>query len=91
MGYIEMKVGQSYVNRQETEVVTIVRYDESEPLYRFIGDNGLMYAPGGGYCESLGAHPYDLINPKSKINELNFIEDHDLSDADLNLLKSLNK
>jgi len=65
MAYLEIKVGKSYINRQQTEVVTIIRYDESEPLYRFIGDNGLMYAPGGGYCESLGAHAYDLVKEQS--------------------------
>jgi len=65
MPYLKMKVGKSYINRQETEVVTIIRYDESEPIYRFMGDNGKMYSPGGGYCDSLGSHPYDLVKEQS--------------------------
>lgn len=58
---IKLEVGKSYIDRSETEVVTIIRYDESEPIYRFVGNNGKNYGPTGAYIESLYPTRFDLV------------------------------
>jgi len=56
-----MEVGKSYRNRGDSETVTITEYDETQPIYRFKGNNEKTYGPTGSWFESWGETRHDLV------------------------------